>query len=178
VERAALLIGLAVGGGVAARGLIPVLSARLLRNPDSIKSELCRPETLAILLTENCLTVIPISARHRTRAGYHAVARSMPHFTPKIDRYERPSAKLRKDWYASFGSNLPDMPMPVHANPILYDSQTANNTEAGHSMLLTKLKAMPERIGLTELVDCAEAAYIETRPADFDFHKYQYLRNR
>lgn len=173
-----VLIGLGVGGGVAARRLLPFFEGHFWPDPDKVRIELSSTPALIIALTQEDVTVVPVAAHHRTKMGNHAIIRSVPHFRPTIARYAQPSKRLQKAWQVRFGHKFPQTPLPVFADPVRYEAANVINGGAGFSVFLSRLRSLPDRISLTDLSECAEAAYLETRPADFDFGQYYYQRSK
>jgi hypothetical protein len=149
-----------------------LIKSRVSPGPADVARKMAGQSILALRVTPDRIEITPIEARYRTNSALNAIVGAVSHLWESGVIYRPYSERERRKWRAYGYGEKTGKGHPVWSVPITFERVHPGQDEAAFDALRKKLAAFDRPISLTELHEAAEAAYLSTRPADFDLHHY------
>ena len=142
--------------------------------PADLARKMAGQRLLSLRVTLERIEITPTDARYRTEAALNAIVQAVPHFAPSGETYRPYSKSERRRWRSYGYGEMLGKGHPMWSVPIVFERGHPYQAgeQAAFDALVEKLRAYDRPVSLPELHDAAEAAYLSTRPDDFNFHHY------
>jgi hypothetical protein len=127
---------------------------------------------LSLLVTADRIEITPTEPRYRTNAALHAIAQATSHFWESGVTFRPYTERERSRWRSYAYGEMIGKGHPLWSVPIVIERQHPAQDAAAFDALVERLAPLGRPISLPELRAASEAAYLSTRPTDFDLHHY------
>lgn len=134
----------------------------------AITTALRRPETLTLDVRENAIIVDVVDPALRNQAAARTILASIEFFAAETSGSRRPDGRERRMEMQFYRTSNRDRRIAIYRLPLHFTASANSADREGFAAFRQKLGALPLKVSSSDLADAAEAAYLATRPEDFD----------
>ncbi len=143
---------------------------RRLLSPESVvRDHLMHRNCLSVVCEFSLIKIAITDQQLANPRGYQEIASSLRNFSPVIERW-KPYSWLERRYIAD--QVAVKRGFPVWTKPLVYNRHDKFQDVAAFDALYKKFGLRVSAVSLTELAKDAESAFVETRPADFNWRSY------